>query len=76
MKEKAPKITITEQFQRLDIKMDTLQCDILSQKQSNKKIQENSEKAKSDTCSLRKQIDYLYEELNTTKSEILMMKTR
>lgn len=63
---------LTEQIQSLDIKLDKIQCDILSQKQSAKRYQENREKIKSDISSIRRQIDYCREDFNATKNEILM----
>lgn len=63
---------LTEQIQSLDIKLDKIQCDILSQKQSAKRYQENREKIKSDISSIRRQIDYSREDFNATKNEILM----
>ena len=63
---------LTEQVQSLDIKLDKIQCDILSQKQSAKRYQENREKIKSDISSIRRQIDYCREDFNATKNEILM----
>ena len=63
---------LTEQTQSLDIKIDKLECDIISQKQYSKLIYEGNDKTLCEVCSLEKQIDQFREELDTTKEEILM----
>lgn len=63
---------LTEQTQSLDIKIDKLECDIISQKQYSKLNYEGNDKILYEVCSIKGQIGQFREELDTTKKEILM----